>query len=376
MYLPLKTFIRIGFLVLFGVGGFIISKLLFYNEAVGIPGYPAHEFEKPFTQSLFMFVGMAFSYPIYRFSKLPDGKEGPHPKRGCKELLAAFWPCVFDLVSSTMSTAGSIFIPSSVSTLIRGVQAVFTAIFAVLFLKTKLQFYQWFCVGMTTFGIILIGVSAILGDSTFQTQDRSQLEKAIGVILCICGNAIAAFQSCLLEFSIGKLYPLEVVGWEGIMGVIIVAIVCGPIIYFIPGSDYCFHDRRCYENLICSLAQIFTDVKIGLLLLVWTFFKGAFNIYVILVIDSTSAVAYSIISCITTLLTWIVALILGAAKVQGGETWVKWSWLQLCGFVFTTLSTLIYNRVIEFKFFRYDNKPAVTDEESQSAPSAKKNPSS
>jgi drug/metabolite transporter (DMT)-like permease len=95
---------------------------------------------------------------------------------------------------------------------------VVTAGMSILFLKKKLYIHHWSSVACIFFGLILVGIAVLTGDSS-----SSIGSSPLGIIILLIATV---FSSCLYiveEKILGDYYldPLKVVGLEGLWGLTI-----------------------------------------------------------------------------------------------------------------------------------------------------------
>lgn len=127
-------------------------------------------------------------------------------------------PAAFDVIASSLMNIALTEVAASVYQMLRGMKIVVTAGMSILFLKKKLYRHHWSSVGCIFFGLILVGIAVLTGDSS-SSIGSSPL--GIGILL-----VATVFSSCLYiveEKILGDYYldPLKVVGLEGLWGLII-----------------------------------------------------------------------------------------------------------------------------------------------------------
>lgn len=355
-------FINIIGVIVFGTCTSLSLKIMMYCESRGFNG-EITKFEKPFTQSLIMFIAMLCIYPLkYTEKKEVEGRMIPLPKRSFREIFLPCIPSFCDLIASTLNVFGLKYIPLSIFQMLRSSIVVFTALLTRIFLKKALYGYQYFSVALTTFALLLIGFAATKISPVKTTDDSSDgginvKNRILGCFMVISSQFVQACQMVGLEDLSSKLGGLELVGLEGLWGIIMMCVFALPLAYIIPGSDPSPLNGS-LENIFGSVLQISNSLKLSLILLFFFLVDIGFNISIIIVIKYTSAVNFTIVDAIRTLLVWITMLISSHWKLPFSERWSSWSYLELFGFILTIISSLINNKIIRCnKIFKYPDSP-------------------
>jgi len=145
--------------------------------------------------------------------------------------------------------------------MLRGSIIVFSGILSVVFLKRKLYLFHWIGILTTTFGLAAVGVSSIFssgGESGSSAASNNGAGKAtLGVVLVIVAQFFSAVQMIVQEIFLKKRsFPaLQIVGSEGVWGIILMVFYVLPICFFIPGKQY-----GSYENSINAFVMIWNNV--------------------------------------------------------------------------------------------------------------------
>ncbi len=225
--------------------------------------------------------------------------------------------------------------------MLRGSMVVFTAIFSLMVLKRRYSVFQWGGIGIVVVGLIIVGVSTLLKGG----DENSTTSKLIaGLLLTVLGSALNAIQNVveekLLKAANYTVHPLEVVGWEGLSGMINGSFILLPIVQHISGPrsgncgvqedtlDSLYMIAHSYEVVLLNLLYIF-----GLMALNWT--ANSLSLHL-------SATHRNLINTSRTVLVWIFSLIL-YYKVDRdvGENWNEYSLVQLAGFVLLIAGTFL-----------------------------------
>jgi drug/metabolite transporter (DMT)-like permease len=202
-------------------------------------------------------------------------------------------------------------------------------------------------------GICLVGASNCLS-CVAETSGHSLSDIVFGLTITLVAQVVQAAQIVGEEVLMKKvnLRPLEVVGWEGLWGSIVLLAIVFPILYFIPGED---HGSQ--ENLYDTFVMIGNSSTLLACVLVYMFSCATFNATGINVSMVLSSVHRMMLDASRTTVIWIFGLCATAVApgVAFGEHWTEWSPLQLIGFVFVLLGQATYGGLLQWPCFRSDN---------------------
>jgi drug/metabolite transporter (DMT)-like permease len=357
------VFVVTGMLIL-GTATSVCMKIMLQVKAPGYMGI-VHNFDKPFMQSILMFFGMSFALLISKYWD-PE-KKGERPPTTRRQIIITSIPSIFDLIASTLMTFGLIYINVSVFQMLRGSMVIFSAILSIIFLKRHIHAYEWFSIGITTIALVCIGTAGIFIPTVGQTEEEefTASQKFLGCVLVILSQLVQAGQIVTEEFILKDINmpALEIVGWEGILGLVMMILIACPFAYICPGSDPSPLGGS-LENIFDSFHQLFHSSEVALIASIFLVAVMLYNIFGMLVTSISSAVNRTILEAVRTLLIWIFMLICAAAGAPFGEYWVAWSWLELGGFILLISSSLMYNAIIKLPFFKYPVKeqPLLADQ--------------
>jgi drug/metabolite transporter (DMT)-like permease len=160
-------------------------------------------------------------------------------------------PAAFDVIASSLMNIALTEVAASVYQMLRGMKIVVTAGMSILFLKKKLYIHHWSSVGCIFFGLILVGIAVLTGDSS-----SSIGSSPLGIIILLIATV---FSSCLYiveEKILGDYYldPLKVVGLEGLWGLTIWTVLL-PVFQQIT----CTSDKLCPYGKLEDTMQAFRD---------------------------------------------------------------------------------------------------------------------
>eukprot|EP00188_Purpureofilum_apyrenoidigerum_P002779 Plantae.Rhodophyta-Purpureofilum_apyrenoidigerum.ctg28382.p1 GENE.Plantae.Rhodophyta-Purpureofilum_apyrenoidigerum.ctg28382~~Plantae.Rhodophyta-Purpureofilum_apyrenoidigerum.ctg28382.p1 ORF type:complete len:423 (+),score=90.50 Plantae.Rhodophyta-Purpureofilum_apyrenoidigerum.ctg28382:128-1396(+) len=344
-----RTSSIIGLLV-FGTGCSILAKLIYYAHGPGL--YAKDErFEKPWFQVFAMFVGMSLCIIIdKRTRRTHSGNEEEKRKllagvsldaeqsTSWKDIAAINWPTIFDLLATGLSTTGLLYTSVSVYQMLRGAQLIFTALLSIIFLKRKLDKFNWTGILISITGIALVGMANVYAEK----NPKSQQEQLFGVMIIIAGQIMQASQVVCEEFLLRdlKMSSVRIVAWEGLFGILHMVVWVLPVAYFLNGRDHGhLEDTLDSAYIFLHTWQVATVVFADMLMMLF------YNVCGMSVTNGFSAVHRVIIETLRTLCVWVIDLFLYYFVTRGGfgEAWVPYSWLQLGGFCLLVIGTLTYN---------------------------------
>jgi len=191
-------------------------------------------------------------------------------------------------------------------------------------------------------GLGVVGLSSVL----FGKKSESAPHPLTGDIIIVCAQLVVAVQMVVEEKFIGKynIPPLQVVGWEGIFGFSILSCIL-VVMYYIPGSSAGNH----FENTPDALVQFGNSWVIMISILGNILSIAFFNFFGISITKYASATTRMVIDSVRTLVIWAVGLAFFKEDFQ---------YLQIVGFFFLILGTILYNEVLVIPFLgKPDPKP-------------------
>lgn len=239
-------------------------------------------------------------------------------------------PCCCDWMATSLMCTAYAYIPVSVAQMCKGTVVVFTCVLSAVILKRRQQCYQLLGVCLVVLGISVVSMSAI---TSAHSAGRSTNSVVLGVTLCVFAQIFSSTVFVYEEKLMSQypVQPLEVVGWEGAFGFCVGLLLLTLLYPFgladTPGAFY-------------QIEQSFT---LSLSIVASVFSLAVFNFAAVTVTKNSSAVARTTVKMSSTILIWIVELLCG---------WNQFNALQLVGFIFVALGTLIYNSIIVIPFLR------------------------
>lgn len=336
-----------------------------------------------------MFLGMTFCLPLAyyvehltekqksegaRESLLSDEERETHKNKESSKTWMLIIPTVFDLIATILMNIGLLSVTASVYQMLRGAEMLFAALFAVAFLKRKLNRNHHMGIVYCIMGIALVGSSTLfLGQKTDDTSASGNGDILFGMLLIILSQAVQAAQVTFEDFFMADLAipPLKIVGYEGLFGSIMMIGVMLPLVQHLPGKE----GNGIHEDSIDTWHMIRNSPMIASILVLDMFAMLAYNISGMCVTGHLGAVFRTVLETSRTLFVWLVDLVLfytplGLGKL--GESWSSSSWVQAGGFCVLVAGTVIYGKGDEEQAegeeeAQYEH---IRDEESSAAPTS------
>jgi len=218
-----------------------------------------------------------------------------------------------------------------------------TAFQSVLFLRKRLHRHHWTGLFFVVLGIALVGLAVMISGS-----DSDEDKPIVGIILMFGSILIQGSQFVIEEKFLGDYYisPLKVVGWEGIWGVLLFAILL-PAFQFIP-CDLDFCSNGVIEDTHLALRHLI-NVKTALILqIVGVLCMIAYNGFGITITKHMSATSRTTLKQTKIVIVWIFFL---AYQGDGHESFKP---LQLVGFLILVAGIILYNEIIVIPFLGFD----------------------
>lgn len=228
------------------------------------------DFNHPFVQALGMFLGEFMCWLVFVALSIRAARAGDtsFPRAKPHSRFVYILPALCDMTATSVMYVGLSLTSSSIFQMLRGSVVIFTAILSVFFLKRKLKAHHW--IGM----VFVLGGTALVGAATYicpapKTGSNADANATLGNILVIVAQVVVAVQMVVEEKILGSynIPALQVVGWEGMWGFLMLSIVL-VIMYFINpgvGSTFCSGVPTCtvsnfvYHNNTQPVCDHFED---------------------------------------------------------------------------------------------------------------------
>jgi drug/metabolite transporter (DMT)-like permease len=336
-----QFFILAFFMVVTGSINTISTKIADDTNSEGIDG-TVRPFDHPFVQAVGMFLGEFLCILAFKVMVFYKQSKGEKVERVKFNPLIFVAPAICDMTATSLMYVGLTMTYASVFQMLRGAVIIFTGILSLIFLKRRLKLYHWVGMIAVLIGLAVVGLSSVL----FGKKSQSAPHPLTGDIIIVCAQLVVAVQMVIEEKFISKynVPPLQVVGWEGIFGFSILSCIL-VVMYYIPGHSAGNH----FENTPDALVQFANSWVIILAILGNILSIAFFNFFGISITKYASATTRMVIDSIRTMVIWAVGLAFFHEDFQ---------WLQIIGFLFLILGTILYNEVIVIPFLgRPDKKP-------------------
>ena len=328
---------------------FMIASLIFgtlntiVGKAMDLTKSNGHTFNHPYFQTAGMFLGeilCLFYYFVYRKlnkQSLPvqEPLTSVPPKTDCLSKMGKFVfiiPSFFDFTASTLSFLGLVLSAPSVYQMLRGFIMVVVALYSIIFLKIKLFRHQILGVFFAFIGVCLVGLASVLYEAS------SAQSPILGAIIIIIAQFFTGGHFVVEQLFLENIvvHPLEAVGIEGLSGLGYYLIVL-PIFNLIPCDNPDLCNGGYVENSVEAFKQIGDSTNLALLCVGFMLCISLFNFTGVTITQKSGALARSIIETARTVFIWLFSILVG---------WEVFIWLQLVGFLFLVLGTLVYNEIL------------------------------
>lgn len=253
----------------------------------------------------------------------------------------------FDLTATLLSTIGVKYVTASAVQMLRGSTILFTGFCTVLLMKKSLTKGQWGGIFIVMIALAMVGASSALRSayepaSSSSTDSVSGAQVFLGIVLILVGSLLNSIQNVVEESllkgqNFADVHPLEIVGWEGFFGGLITMGIVMPVCQQITGPDL-----GVQEDSIDTFIQLGNSGLLQFLCIGFAFSLALMNNYSQVLSKNLSAVIRMLVSTCRVVVVWIVGLIIYNYDKDLGESWDRWSYLQLAAFVVLVTGTFVY----------------------------------
>lgn len=325
-----------------------------------------------------MFIGECFSLFIYISKKTSsktkpstdqqpllneDGQINANLKKPEASFLIFALTATCDMISSTLSTFAITFLSSSLYQMFRGIELFFIMIFSKTFLKNPIYAHHALGVGTVIFGLILVGLNAIL------YENEGTNNPIAGMTLLLCAQLFSSTQYTLQELFVKRynVNSFQLVGFEGMWGTLEYSIIL--VIFQFVSCDHwsntlqeglcCVDENNKWklENVLYALRQMNDNYMLICVYIIYICSIALYNIIGINLTKLASSTARAVVDTVRTVFVWMYFAIPWDLRPEGSEEkfWV----LKLVGFAFLVCGTLVYNEIVVIKVCNLDYNTRV-----------------
>lgn len=364
----------------------ICSKTMMQLHGVGESGV-VEQFQKPIFQTFGMFIGMLFGlvmhagvllfeipFPGYDHSRktatttkttaaAAKGKSAPNERDALLPLqepspvtttppnhtpMWMYWflviPSIFDLGATALCMMGLRYLDVSIYQLLRGSGIIFVALMKQHVLGDRLFIFQWLGVFWNVIAVFLVGATAILNSDSDEETELNPGDALLGVTLVMLGAFVQAlqfvFEEKVMTLDEAAVPPLLLIGMEGLWGTVLCLTVVYPLVYYLPGEDH-----GCYEDPFNTYHMFVNTPVIQKAFAIYFVAIFGYNLFAVLVTFALNSVWHAILDNFRPITVWLTDLLIFYVFTAGafGETWSRFSYLQLVGMCVLLYGTSIYN---------------------------------
>ncbi|XP_050499916.1 solute carrier family 35 member F6 [Diabrotica virgifera virgifera] len=307
-------------------------------------------FNHPFFQASSMFLGefcclLAFKFFYRKFSKRNDGTEDVHDlTKGNRHFnpLILFIPAMCDMMATSIMYIGLNLTFVSSFQMFRGSVIVFVGLLSTGFLERMLNKSQWSGIFFVILGLAIVGITDFVYHDNNGSHGRNDI--ITGDMLIIIAQIIQAVQMVVEEkFVAGQdIPPLQAVGWEGVFGFTVLALLQIPFYFIRAGPPVTMNPGDRLEDAIDAFVQIGNNWRLALAVLGTVVSIAFFNFTGISVTKELSATTRMVLDSVRTIVVWVFSLAFFGQKFH---------FLQLFGFNLLIMGMCLYNGISPIAIF-------------------------
>ncbi|XP_050530943.1 solute carrier family 35 member F6-like [Daktulosphaira vitifoliae] len=346
MYSSYEIFLVVGLIV----SGSINTISVKWADTMEAPGRDGtiRKFHHPFVQSLSMFLGeflclIFFKLALLYYVKKKRSTEDRTIITGNQNFnpFILFFPAMCDMISTTVMYIGLNFTYASSFQMLRGGVIIFTALLSKVYLKRNLTIRHWLGIFIIIIGLATVGTSDLLLSQQKSESNSSYTTEAIitGDVLIFVAQIITAAQMVYEEkYVVSHDIPsLQVVGWEGVFGFVIMSILLVPFYYINVGPPLASNSSGSLEDFPDAIVQIMSNGFLFIALIGNILSIAYFNFVGISVTKEISATTRMVLDSVRTFFIWTFSLVVG---------WQAFHFLQPVGFIILFVGMCTYNNFL------------------------------
>ena len=220
--------------------------------------------------------------------------------------------------------------------MLRGSVIIFTGLLSVTFLGSKLLLRHWIGMLFVIVGLVVVGIGDVVFTSSAQGYSPTLI--LAGDLLTVLSQIITAIQVTVEEKIIKKYQvpPLQAVGWEGIFGFSLLAVLLVPMYYIpwhLPASEDFWQETTRFEDSIDAFHQIGSSWQIAPASLGLIVCVAFYNVSGLTVTKTINATTRMVLDTLSTVFIWAFTLAIG---------WQTFKPLQPVGYLLVVIGTYIY----------------------------------
>ena len=280
-----------------------------------------------------------------------------------------------DLLATTINTFGLTYLVTSMYQMMRGAELFFVCLWSKIFLKNPIYRHAILGVGFLIFGLFLVGLNSVIKKNDNLDNAKNPL---VGIILMLTSQLFSSTEYIFQEKFIKQydVHPFQLVGFEGLWGSLMYAVLL-LIFQYVDCNGWnkeleegiCFfynetkigvnatNETYYYnetisriENTEFAFKQMFDNINLFIIYIFYIVSIALYNIVGINLTKLVSSTARAVVDTVRTVFIWLFFLIFH--PVEG--THENFYTLQLIGFIFVVLGTLIYNEIVTIPWFNLD----------------------
>ena len=356
-------------MLLFGTATVTIQKFVFDVTATGRGG-DVHKFKKPWFQTESMFVGMLsclIVFEIIRMTRKCKANKKTDAEaqlvsaaeddsiQHCKHYFYVAAPAMCDLCATSLMNIGLFYLDASIWQMLRGSMVIFSAIMTIIFLKRKYYCYHWFGILLVTCGLVIVAAASLMRNTDGEKKSTTG-QIIMAICLVVGAQIIQASQIVIEEYLLKNVKAAAslIVGLEGMWGGLVGALIIWGV--HNTGTSNPLVAEVFHEDTIDTFIMIKNSHVLQWLVVFYILCILFYNLFGMMVTQTYSAVYRTIMEAVRTLCIWIVNVIIHYCGLPDfGEPLDKASIVELIGFAILLTGNFIFNKVLQFKCFKYED---------------------
>lgn len=285
-----------------------------------------------------------------------NGNQHEPPKPEASNFIFAS-TAMCDLCATTLNTFGITYLSSSIYQMFRGFELLFIMLFSKIFLGNHIYRHHALGVGSVITGLFCVGLTAVL----YKGADAKN--PYVGMLFLFCAQFFSSTQYTIQE-KLVKSYSVnsfQLVGFEGLWGALMYTLILFIFQHVNCGGWSDTLRSVCIENeygefrledTLFAFRQMGDNWKLMFAVITHVISIALYNFVGINLTQLVSSTARAIVDTVRTVFVWLFFLIPSPIRVEGGKE--EFHVLQFFGFILLIAGTLIYNEIVELKFWNLD----------------------